>query len=96
VKGYSIYGRYTEKIYAEEITKNPKIVGELNHSALRNAWKMILEGRDWENPDERLKFIRKCVKELNIDMMEDKDFKGNQSLSILMESHRCRKKGEPI
>jgi hypothetical protein len=57
---------------------------------------MILEGADWENPSERLKVIRRCVKELNIDMMEDKDLKDNQTLSILMESHRCRKKGDPI
>ena len=57
---------------------------------------MILEGRDWQGTDDRLMFVRKCVKELEIDLMEDKDFKGNQSLSILMESHSCRKKGNPI
>jgi hypothetical protein len=28
--------------------------------------------------------------------MEDKDLKGNQSLSILTESLKCRKKGDPI
>jgi hypothetical protein len=48
VKGFNINSEYRAKIVEEEISKNPKIAAELKHTVLRNAWKMILEGGDWE------------------------------------------------
>jgi hypothetical protein len=47
-------------------------------------------------PEWRLEFLRKLVRELKIDLLNDRDLKGKFSVSILLSSKRVKKSNTKI
>ena len=95
LKGISIPTEIKDIILTEDISQTSHIRKRYQHSVLRNAWKHILF-ENGEGESDKGRFLRKCVLDLNLDLMESRERKGNKSLSILMESNKVNKSGKDI
>lgn len=68
----------------------------MKHAVLRNAWKSLIGATKYKDNAEVKQLLGEMVKKLDIDLVNDKDLKGNGALGILLSSDWVSKKRTPI